>query len=63
MEKIVREDDVKIFRCNIKLDMGEICFETSGFEQIIRKNPIHAEGSWLEFENRGGISFDTTPYQ
>lgn len=43
------------------VDVGEISFNSIGFNQIVRKKPIYSEGLWLGVEKRGGISFDKTP--
>lgn len=45
----------------IDLQLGEINLKSSGFEQIVRKQPMYIDGQVLSLEQRGGISFDIQP--
>lgn len=45
----------------IELQNGEIELKSRGFEQIVRRAPVHVGTQLIGVKNRGGISFDKTP--
>ncbi|AXG73397.1 hypothetical protein DVK85_03775 [Flavobacterium arcticum] len=49
------------YECKIELHQGEITFESSGFEQIVKENPKHINSQVLGLEKRGGINFGLMP--
>jgi hypothetical protein len=41
---------------------GSISFRASGYTQYVRRSPLHISGQVLDWDERGGLSFDrTTP--
>jgi hypothetical protein len=51
-----------IYEWEIELQQGQITFKSCGLEQIIRKQPIHAQRQVLSMEERGGINFSRKPF-
>lgn len=47
----------------ISLKRGSMRFNAQGFKQIVRKPPKLSTMQYWELEERGGISFDKTPYK
>ncbi|MBS1771750.1 MAG: hypothetical protein JST82_02735 [Bacteroidetes bacterium] len=45
----------------INLHNGSIDFESTGYKQIVRREPILNKGQYFDLSERGGISFDTKP--
>jgi hypothetical protein len=56
--KVEQEKNKFIFEWAIELQSGEIELKSSGFEQIVRRKPIHVQRQNLSLEERGGISFE-----
>ena len=49
------------YHWEIELRGGVISLKSEGFEQIVRKPPIHTPAQSLTLDERGGLSFDKTP--
>jgi len=51
---------IQLYQAELVTNFGEIAFICSGYEQFVRKPPIHTTEQWLEINQRGGISYDKT---
>ena len=64
VEKITNpHNGLVYFNWEIKLQGGLISLKSEGFDQIVRKNPVHTSLQKLNDVERGGISFDKTACQ
>jgi hypothetical protein len=48
----------KAAKWQVELQNGDFVFEADGFEQYVRRLPIHCEGQQLSLTERGGISLE-----
>ncbi len=62
VDKVQQEKNNWTYDWNIDLQEGYIKFKSSGFDQIVRQQPIFSDGQFLTLEERNGISFSQTPY-
>ena len=53
--------DITIHKWQIDFQSGSMQFESSGFKQIVRKEPIFSSSQSLSFKDREGISFSKIP--
>lgn len=54
--KFVHDDNL-IYEWELELQQGLITFKSHGFDQIVRKQPLHVKQQLLTLEERGGINF------
>ena len=55
--KVEQEKNKFVFEWTIELQIGQIELKSCGFEQIVRRKPIHVRKQRLSLEERGGINF------
>ncbi len=55
-------DDAAI-KWQVNFQTGIMLFESSGFKQIVRKEPVFTSSQSLSFKDREGISFSKMPYK
>ena len=60
--KIENETDNEDLKWRIDFQTGFMEFKSSGFKQIVRKEPIFTSSQCLTFRHRDGISFSQNPY-
>lgn len=46
----------------IELQQGNIALKSAGFEQVVRKAPVHVKSQTLTMQERGGLSFARKAY-
>jgi hypothetical protein len=56
--KIEEENNKFVYEWIIELQQGQISLKSYGFEQIVRQEPAFINKQILNFEKRGGVSFD-----
>lgn len=59
--KVEQETNRFVYEWHIELQQGTIALRSYGFEQIVRKYPMHVNTQVLLPEQRGGIHFGRTP--
>jgi hypothetical protein len=52
----------RVIKWQIDFQTGVMIFESSGFKQIVRKEPIFSSSQSLSFKDREGISFSKVPW-
>ena len=57
VSKIEQSNNVFVYEWNIELQQGSIRLKSVGFEQIVKKYPMHVRGQLLDIDQRGGINF------
>jgi len=63
INKMEQEGGNLVYEWKLELREGTISLKSyGGFEQIVKRYPIHKSIQALELVERGGINFDTTPY-
>lgn len=60
VDKVEQEANKWIYEWVIELQEGKIHFKSSGFDQIVRQQPIFTKSQCLTLEERNGISFSQT---
>lgn len=59
LEEVDRSDAFpRAAKWQVELQNGDLFFEADGYEQYVRRFPIHSEGQQLSLVARGGISFE-----
>lgn len=59
--KFEQEKNKFVYEWIIELQQGQITLKSFGFEQIVRKAPMHVHRQTLSLEERQGISFGRIP--
>lgn len=62
VDKTEQETNKFIYEWTIELQEGQINFKSSGFDQIVKQQPIYTDGQSLTLKERNGINFSQTTY-
>ena len=60
--KVEQEKNRFVYEWIIELQQGRISLKSYGFEQIVRKKPLHVQQQVLTHTERSGINFERKPY-
>ena len=61
VDKVEEEVNKWMYEWTIDLQEGRINFKSTGFDQVVRQQPVFTDAQCLTLEQRKGISFDLTP--